>query len=228
MAYCDQCGEEIQAGAHFCPFCGREAAGTPATDHPPGPKGAGGIFWSNKMGVITSTVVIKQLILAFGGGCLFVLIILLAANPSAAAAFVPVIAAIFGFFVILGLIIAAAIHFGSGGGPEGFFAVTPKGVGYRAGKLSKDINRATLIGSAVGGSLTGAGGSLVNISRELDFMDWKEIRSATAYTRDRTILLYRKVLFSPIILYCTPENFDAVINYIREHAPDAKFRMKGW
>jgi hypothetical protein len=227
MAHCDHCGEEIHAGARFCPSCGREAAGTSA-DHPPDPNGAGGIFWSNKMGVITSTVVIKQLIMALGGGCLFVLIILLASDPSSAAAFVPVIAAIFGFFVLLGLIIAAVIHYGSGGGPEGFFVVTPKGVGYRAGKLSKDINRATLVGAAVGGSLAGTGGSLVNISRELDFMDWKEIRTATAYTRDRTILLYRKVLFSPIILYCTPGNFDAVVSYIREHAPDAKFRMKGW
>lgn len=180
------------------------------------------------MGVITSTVVIKQLILALGGGCLFVLIILLAADPSSAAAFVPVIAAIFGFFVILGLIIAAVIHFSTRGGPDGFFAVTPKGVGYKAGKFSKGINRATLVGAAAGGSLAGAGGSLVNISRELDFMGWKEIRSATAYSRDCTVLLYRKVLFSPIILYCTPENFDTVVNYIREHAPDAKFRMKGW
>jgi hypothetical protein len=180
------------------------------------------------MGVITSTVVIKQLIMALGGGFLFVAIILIIADPASAFAILTPLALLFGFFIFLGLVIATVLHLATRGGPEGFFAVTREGVGYRSGKTSKEINTATLVGSAVGGSLSGTGGSLVNISRELDFMDWKEIRSVSVYSRDRTILFYRKVLFSPIILYCTPENFDAVIGYIRQHAPDLKIRFKRW
>jgi hypothetical protein len=154
------------------------------------------------------------------------LIIVLIADPSSAPFIISVLAALFAFLVVLGLVISAALHFGTRGGPEGFFAVTPKGVGYRAGKTSGLINRATLIGSALGGSLSGTGGSLVNISRELDFMNWKEIRSVTAYRRDTTILFYRKVLFSPIIIYCTSGNFEAVLGYIRKHVPESKIRMK--
>lgn len=41
-------------------------------------------------------------------------------------------------------------------------------------------------------------------------MDWKEIPSVTAYRRDHPILFCRKVLSSPLILSCTPGNFEAV------------------
>jgi len=106
------------------------------------------------------------------------------------------------------------------------YAVTRKGIGYKAGDETKAINTLTLIGSALGGSLSGTGGSLINIAREMDFMEWKEIRSATGYRRDHSILFYRKALVNPFAFHCTPETFEKVLALVRERAPKASVKVK--
>jgi len=69
---------------------------------------------------------------------------------------------------------------------------------------------------------------MINIAREMDFMSWDEIRSATAFRRDHSILLYRKVLVSPFALYCNPEIFNSLISLIGERAPQARLKFRRW
>jgi hypothetical protein len=220
VSYCEECGKELPEGVLHCDACGAPS---------PELKAEGiDLYWGTRTPVVTSTIVVKQLILVFAAGFFFVFIILAIADVSAAVGAAPVLFGLFLFFVVLSLVIAAGIQFFTRGGPYMEYAVTREGIGYRAGDESRALNRATLVGTAIGGSLTGAGGSLINISREMDFMSWEEIRSATAYRRDNSILLYRKVLISPFALYCRPEIFEKVIALIRERAPQAVVRFRNW
>lgn len=184
------------------------------------------LYWGTKCPVIGSSIVVKQLIMALGGGILFVFIILAIVDISAAFSALPALLGILIFLVVLSLIIAGAMQFFTKGGPYAEFAVTNKGVGYKAGDESKAMNTITLAGSVLGGSLSGAGGSLINISREMDFMEWKEMRSVTGYRRDHSILFYRKELINPFAFYCTPEIFEKVMVMAREKAPQAKIKVK--
>jgi hypothetical protein len=220
VSYCEGCGKELPEGALHCETCGATADELKAE----------GIdqYWGRQTPVVTSTIVVKQLLLAIAAGFLFVFILLAVVDLSSAFGAAPVLFGLFIFFVVLALIIAAGIQFFTKGGPYMEFAVTREGIGYKAGDESKALNRATLIGTAIGGSLTGTGGSLINIAREMDFMSWDEIRSATAYKRDHSILLYRKALISPFALYCTPEIFEKVLSLIRERAPQVIVKFRSW
>jgi len=208
----------MSQGVLQCPACGETAGDLKV-------QGVD-LYWGRKAPVIGSSIVVKQLILCIGAGMLFVFVILAIADISAALGAAPVLFALFILIVVMALIIAAAMEFFTKGGPYMEFAVTRKGIGYKAGDESKAINTATLIGSALGGSLSGTGGSLINIAREMDFMEWDEIRSATGYRRDHSILFYRKVLVSPFAFYCTPGNFDKVLSLVRERAPQASVKVR--
>lgn len=218
VAYCEGCGKELPQGTLFCTTCGETTEDLKA-------KGID-LYWGRKAPVIGSSIVVKQLIFAMGIGMLFVFGIIAIVNFSAALAAAPILFAIFLFMVAMSLIIAAAMQFFTKGGPYMEYAVTRKGIGYKAGDETKTINTLTLIGSALGGSLSGTGGSLINMAREMDFMEWKEIRSATGYRRDHSILFYRKALVNPFAFYCTPETFEKVLALVRERAPQASVKIR--
>lgn len=216
MPFCRTCGKELSTG-EICPTCGIK-----------GETGGDFLLWTRKAPVISSRPVVTQLILALGIAFLFLVIVLLIADVEAGLAAAPYILGVFVFFVVLALLIAAAIQFFSKGGLTTEFAVTPEGIGYRAGKESELINRATLAGTALGGSLAGAGGSMINISREMDFMRWDEVRSITVYPRERSLVFSRKWLIFPFALYCTQENFEKVKALARKYAPGARYHEKRW
>lgn len=213
MAFCPDCGSTLPPGAESCPSC--EARVDPEP---------GSLAWSARMPVVTSPVVVRQLVIALGAGALFVALLMVAMGSFFA---LPWIAGIFLFLIVLALVIGGAIQFFSKGGPMGEFAITSEGVGYHAGKESKTLNRATLVGSAIGGSLAGTGGSLINISREMESMRWDEMRSVTVDRRDRSILFYRRTLFRPIVVYGTEENFDRAVALVERYATSAVLKRKG-
>jgi hypothetical protein len=157
--------------------------------------------------------------MALGAGFLVVFVIILLTAPGAAISIIPILFAIWLFLYGLSLGIAALYQKATKGGPDAVFAVTPEGIGYAAGDTIKKINRLTAIGSLAGGSLTGAGGSLINISREMDSIAWDDIRSISYQNRERTIVVYRKILISPVMLACTKENFSQVKELIARYAP---------
>lgn len=220
MPYCETCGTELKEGG-FCPSCANSTAES-------GILGVDALLWTTKAPVISSRPVVTQLVIAFGSGFLFVMAFLFILDVESAVILAPYVIATAGFIIVLGLIIAAAMQFFTKGGMTTDFAVTPEGIGYRAGKESKAINRATLAGTAIGGSLAGAGGSMINISREMDFMSWAEVKSITVYPRERSLVFYRRALIFPFALYCTPENFEQVKALARKYALHARYKEKGW
>lgn len=220
MPTCAACGADMKEGATFCPSCGMKQGQDARLED--------ALFWTAKARVISSRPVVTQLIMVFGVGFLFVMVLLLILDVESAIMLAPYVIATAVFIIVLGLIIAAAIQFFTKGGLTTDFAVTPEGIGYRAGKESKAINRATLAGTAIGGSLAGAGGSMINISREMDFMSWAEVKSVTIYPRERSLVFYRKALIFPFALYCTPENFEQVKTLVKKYAPKARYREKRW
>jgi hypothetical protein len=216
--YCPDCGLALSEEGETCPSCHplTEAGSRITGDEP--------LVWSARMPVVTSPVVVKQLVLVLGAGVLFVAVLMLILGAYEA---LPVLGAIFIGLVVLVLVIAAALQFFTQGGPMGGFAMGSDGVAYTAGKESESINRITLLGSLVGGSLSGAGGSLINISREKEFMNWEEMRSVTADRRDRSLVFTRKSFLFPIAIYCTEENFDPAIAKVRKYAPGLTLRIRG-
>lgn len=220
MPYCEACGTELKEG-DSCPSCGKITAESKIL-------GVDALLWTTKAPVISSRPVVTQLIMVFVISCLIVLAFIFLLDVDAGIGAAPYVLGIMVFFIILGLIIAAAMQFFSRGGLTTEFAITPEGIGYRAGKESKAINRATLAGTAIGGSLSGVGGSMINISREMDFMSWAEVKSITVYPRERSLVFYRRALIFPFALYCTPENFEQVKALAKKYAPDARYKEKGW
>ncbi len=212
MTQCIHCGSTLSPDSAFCKECGKPvpAAHSSSQDS---------LVWTAQIPVITSSVVVKQLGMALGAGFLVVFVIILLTAPGAAISIIPILFAIWLFLYGLSLGIAALYQKATKGGPDAVFAVTPEGIGYAAGDTIKKINRLTAIGSLAGGSLTGAGGSLINISREMDSIAWDDIRSISYQNRERTIVVYRKILISPVMLACTKENFSQVKELIARYAP---------
>ncbi|HOJ95215.1 MAG TPA: hypothetical protein PK024_00025 [Methanospirillum sp.] len=218
MTQCACCGTDIPPESAFCQECGKPVSSAESSSQD-------SLVWTAQMPVITSSVVITQLGMVLGAGFLVVFVIILLTGPEAAISTIPILFAIWLFLYGLSLGIAAIYQKATKGGPEAVFAVTPEGIGYAAGDAMKIMNRLTAIGSLAGGSLTGAGGSLINISRELDSITWDDIRSISYQNRERTIVIYRKNLVSPIMLACTKENFSQVKKLIARYAPAGT--MKG-
>lgn len=220
MPYCEACGAAVEEGAAACPSCKNGVENRGSRD-------GEGLLWEAKAPVISSRPVVTQLVLVFFVSCLAILAFVLLLDFESGLAAAPYILGIMLALIVLALIIAAAIEVFSKGGLKTEYAITPQGIGYRAGEGSKAINRATMAGSIAGGSLAGAGGSLVNISREMDFMSWDEVRSITVYPKERSLVFSRKALLFPFAFYCTEENFGTVVALARKYAPGARYRERG-
>jgi hypothetical protein len=229
MPFCEQCGVEIGEDTRFCTTCGsrrimEEGAGAERT----GTGRAEELVWSAKMPIATSTIVMKQLVLVFLAGFGIVALLILVIDPGAFLAILPPLGGILLFFIALAVLISVMLQVWTRGGLDADFAITRKGIGYRAGKTSRDVNTATLAGSVLGGSLSGTGGSLINISREMDFMEWKEMRSVTIHERERGLVFTRKAFIFPLALWCTRENFGTAQELVRRFAPHLKVKRKRW
>ena len=212
MTLCPHCGSDIPPDSAFCQDCGKPVSAAQSSSQD-------SLVWTAQIPVITSSVVVKQLGMALGGGFLVVFIIILLTSPGAALSVAPILFVIWLFLFGLSLGIATIYQTATKGGPDALFAVTPEGIGYAAGETMKNVNRLTAIGSVAGGSLSGLGGSMINISREMDSIKWDDIRSISYQNRERTIVVYRKILISPIMLACTKENFSQVKDLISRYAP---------
>lgn len=137
-----------------------------------------------------------------------------------------IVGVLFLFFVGLCLSIMILMNIFTKGGIEAVFMINKNGVGYTnaSKELDRKINRLGLVGSLIGGSLSGAGLSLVNISREMDFVKWKEIRHIVLYKHQNVIYIRRKIWLFPFALFCSPENFIPAVNIIKRNAPDIKIK----
>jgi hypothetical protein len=223
MAACDACGRDVPEGNHFCTSCGavitpaphrfesiaqREAEGKPA----------GLVTWNRKIPLITNPWLVLQGIgipLGIGIVCgvffslvtggewdMLTLFLILGAGLS-----------------VLFLIIMLVLQLVTGGGLDTDFFMSDEGVSHKAGKATRALDRVSVGGSAVLGSMSGTGAGLLAVSQENNMLAWNEVRYVSVYRSVRSIVFRSKYLIGPVVLYCTDENFPEILAMVKKYAP---------
>jgi hypothetical protein len=214
---CPECGAENPANNTFCNQCGREVLSVPRGGI--GDTVEDTLAWSRVVPLATNPVVIKDLFLvlfvpALLAGILFTIIV---GDVAMLLLFLGLAVGLF----VLGFVIMTVLQLGTKGGLNTFFYIGSEGVAYKAGKETKILNRVATAGSFAMGSAAGTGSGLLAISEEANTLFWEDVRYVTVNTGMKMILFRSPALISPIPLYCTDENFPAVVGMIRKYAPSS-------
>lgn len=181
------------------------------------------IVWNYRMPLIKNAVMWRDILLALGipvvllglfllflsGGEDIVMIIMA----------VTLIALILAALAIIAVIILFILY---RGGVEMTFSLNEKGIGYEAGKRSRDINKGLAMAGAMSGSPTAAGAGMLAASRDSNFIKWEDVGSVKIHRRQRVIYVRSKMLIDPIALYCTHGNFHIVEDMVRSRVNDTK------
>ncbi|MDO9324259.1 MAG: zinc ribbon domain-containing protein [Methanoregula sp.] len=223
MVTCEACGKEIPEGNAFCTSCG--AVLTPPTDYSRtgtperlAEKPVGIVSWSRKIPLITNPWLVLQCIfiplgiglvmgsflslITRGEWDLLILMLILGAGLG-----------------VLMLIIMLVLQSVTGGGLETEFFISDEGVAHKAGGTTRTLDRVSAGGSAVLGSLSGTGAGLLAMSQENNVLAWDEVRYVSVYRSVRSIVFRSKYLISPVVLYCTDENFPQILAMVKKYAP---------
>jgi hypothetical protein len=215
MPVCRDCGTIVHDGEHFCTSCG-----APLPEHPgiPATKAREEIAWSNKIPLATNRAVLRDMVLLF-----FVSSLLMGG-------FISLITGVWEFLLmacligvglfILAFVVMVVLQLGSGGGLQTGFYISDEGVAYRAGEGTQILDRVATVGSAAAGSPGGTGGGLLAISAESNTLFWKDVRDVTVDEQLRMIQLRPTWLIHPVPLYCTMENFPAVLAMVKKYLPE--------
>lgn len=131
-----------------------------------------------------------------------------------------------GLFLLIGaalsvlfLVIMLVLQLATGGGLDTEFFISSTGVAHQAGSTTRTLNRAATAGSLIGGSFSGAGAGLLATSQESTMLSWADVRYVSVYRNVRSIVFRSPYLISPVVLYCTEENFPAVLAMVKRFAP---------
>jgi hypothetical protein len=223
MTICETCGEEVLTGNTFCTSCG-VAINPPTGNYRPADarvqagRPAELMNWKRKIPLITNPFLVLQCIviplgiaIVMGGFLsiitggewdLLLLFLILGAGLS-----------------VLMLLIMLVLQLITGGGLETEFFISDEGVAHKAGNTTRALDRASAGGSVVFGSLSGTGAGLLAMSQENNVLIWKDVRYVSVYRSVRSIVFRSKYLISPVVLYCTEENFPVVLAMVKKYAP---------
>jgi hypothetical protein len=224
MTLCETCKTEVPESQRFCTTCG---TGLPSSPEKTGsgnkitPSGLLGerIIWNRKIPLITNPYLVLQCIfiplgiaIVFGGFLslitgsfdMLVLFFIICAGLS-----------------LLMLIIMLVLQLVTSGGLDTEFLISNEGVAHNAGNTTRALNRASAGGSAMLGSLAGTGAGLSAISQENTVLPWEEVRYISVYRRTQSIVFRSRYLISPVVLYCSEENFLPVLTMVKKYAPQA-------
>jgi hypothetical protein len=120
---------------------------------------------------------------------------------------------------VLMLLIMLVLQLATGGGLETEFFISDEGVAHKAGGTTRALDRVSAGGSLVSGSLSGTGAGLLAMSQENNVLLWKDVRYVSVYRSVRSIVFRSKNLISPVVLYCSEENFPVVRAMVKKYAP---------
>jgi hypothetical protein len=220
MVSCETCGNVVKDGTAFCTSCGALITSV-TTGRPVDAATAAGspefLSWDRKIPLITNPWLILQCIaiplgIAIVFGTLFSLI-------TESWEMLVLFLVLGGGLAGLMLIILLVLQIVTGGGLLTTFFISDEGVAYRAGSVTRTIDRVAGGGSAVLGSLSGTGTGMLAISQEENMLSWQDVRYISLYPGVRSLVLRSKYLISPVVLYCTEENWSRVLSMVHRYAP---------
>jgi hypothetical protein len=222
MTTCEACGEEVAAGNVFCTSCGAviAAPGTTAAAVQPGIRGPEvSLTWDRKIPLITNPYLVLQcIIIPVGIGLIAGIFFSLLLGSSDL---------LFGFLIIGGalailmLLVCLVLQLLTGGGLATTFFISSEGIAHKAGGTTKNLDTAATVGSVLMGSVSGTGAGLLAMSQEFNTLEWKDVRYISVYPGVRSLVFRQPWLISPVVLYCTEENFGQVLSMVRTYAPPA-------
>lgn len=225
MTLCEACGKEVPAGNAFCTSCGAMLA--PSDSRNPSGDAAGrgpeeSLTWVRKIPLITNPwLVLQGIFIPLGLGFVLGLIFwLITGAPETLLMFVVIGA----FLAVVFLLVMLVLQLVTGGGLATTFFISSEGVAHKAGSTTKNLDTAATVGSALMGSMSGTGAGLLAMSQEFNTLEWSGVRYISVYRSVRSVVFRSPYLISPVVLYCTEENFDAVLALIRKYAPPGTAR----
>jgi len=221
MKTCEACGKGVPEGNAFCTSCGampgqRQPAGTPSLAGTGSGEAEDILSWERKIPLITNPYLVIQCILVpLGIGAVLGLIFWLFTG---AQDMILMFVVLGGFLALVFLLVMLVLQIVTGGGLLTTFFISSEGVAYRAGSTTSSLNRAATAGSVLLGSMGGTGAGLLAMSQECSVLEWKDIRYISVYPSVRSLVFRSPLLISPVVLYCTEENFSRVLAMARKHA----------
>jgi hypothetical protein len=186
-----------------------------------GPSAAAGLpeslAWRRKIPLITNPwLVLQCIVIPLAIGIFLGGLLLLSSGQEDMFTFFLIIG---GALAVLLLIIMLVLQLATGGGLETEFFIGREGVSHKAGSATKAIDRVATVGSLLGGSVSGAGAGVLAISQEFNVLQWTDVRYVSVFRSVRSVVFRSKYLISPVVMYCTEENFPVVLAMIKRHAP---------
>ena len=210
MPVCHHCGAELQDTQKFCGACGYPQQG----DIP-------FLTWTGRINYVKNPLVYRFYLILLVISVISGILLSLFLGSVVGILLVLVAVGLIFLFIIGSLIWESA----TGGGDEIRGIVSPEGVAHQMGDTIRTVNRGYLLGgilALLGGSGSGAtilGGGLIAASQENNAIPWSGIRSVKVYPSNRLIVVKDVTMISPVVLYCTEENFELVRDIVQKHIP---------
>lgn len=209
-------------GNRFCTSCGAMFRAPASAEKPAAGVATGGgaeepLTWERKIPLINNPYLVLQCIAApLGIGIVLGLIFWLITGAQEMLLMFVVLGA---FLALVFLLVMLVLQIVTRGGLLTTFFISSEGVAHKAGSTTGNLNRAATAGSALMGSMGGTGAGLVAMSQECNVLEWNNIRYISVYPSVRSIVFRSPMLISPVVLYCTEENYTHVLAMARKHAP---------
>lgn len=222
MTNCEVCGNLVPEANAFCTSCGAklpvpDSAEIPAACAAPGGADADLLTWERKIPLITNPFLVLQCIaIPLGIGVFLGLVFWLITGAREMLLMFVVLG---GFLALVFLLVMLILQIVTGGGLLTTFYISSEGVAHKAGSLTGTLNRAATAGSVLMGSAGGTGAGLLARSQECNVLEWNNVRYITVYPSVRSLVFRSPLLMSPVVLYCTEENFTRVIAMAGKYAP---------
>ena len=221
MTICEVCGMVVPEGNAFCTSCGAGLVTTAPVKKTVAGGTAGGeagefLSWERKIPLITNPYLVLQcMAIPFGTGVFLGLIFWLITGARDMLLLFGVLG---GLLAVLFLFVMLVLQIVTGGGLLTTFFISSEGVAHRAGSTTGTLNRAATAGSVLTGSMGGTGAGLLAMSQECNRLEWNNIRYISVYPAVRSLVFRSPMLISPVVLYCTEENFSRVLTMAGAYA----------
>lgn len=214
---CSSCEREFPAKGRFCPSCGVpvEGAGKTANKN---------ITWDISVSILTNTIILKQLVIAFGIA-IFLLVLFMfflgLIDGTLDLEYFAFLGKLF-LYMFLGFCILTALGvLLLMGNRYGYtFTLDSKGIMEAAQpsqyRRNTFLNTLLVILSFFARNPGTMGAGVLAQSRQKQYIKWKEINKVEADPRRKAIILKKNRLTS-MVVFCHTENFDTVYEAILKY-----------